>query len=212
MVCSVMFTTSLALGNRQLDLRNTIVNFVLIPSGFFIGAHWGLVGLCSAWLVSVPLAYAFSVPAVLRFIGIRARELIAECGPPAVAAAVDVCGGRGASPGAGRAVRDRGARGAEWSRAPCLFRRHGAHFPPPSGRRAQFRSLVARQGCAQGTATDRQDSRLWLAEIARHTVDHTTDSRSRYRLNSRGVALPAEVLRGRAVYRPEAHARLAAGP
>lgn len=88
MVCSVMFTTSLALGNRQLDLRNTIANFVLIPSGFLIGAHWGLVGLCSAWLVSVPLAYAFSVPAVVRFIGMRARDLAAECGAPAAAAGV----------------------------------------------------------------------------------------------------------------------------
>ena len=88
MVCSVLFTTSLALGNRQVDLRNTIVNFVLIPGGFFIGAHWGLVGLCLSWLVSVPLAYAFSVPAVLRFIGVRALDLIAECGPPAAAAAV----------------------------------------------------------------------------------------------------------------------------
>jgi O-antigen/teichoic acid export membrane protein len=88
MVCSVIFTTSLALGNRQLDLRNTILNFVLLPSGFFVGAHWGLVGLCSAWLVSVPLAYAFSVPPVLRVIGIRARDLAAECGPPAAAAGV----------------------------------------------------------------------------------------------------------------------------
>jgi teichuronic acid exporter len=88
MVCSVLFTTSLALGNRQLDLRNTIASFVLIPSGFFIGAHWGLVGLCSAWLVSVPLAYSVSVPAVLRFIGIRWLDLIAECGGPAVAAGV----------------------------------------------------------------------------------------------------------------------------
>jgi O-antigen/teichoic acid export membrane protein len=88
MVCSVLFTTSLALGNRQLDLRNTTANFVLIPGGFYVGAHWGMLGLCLAWLVSVPLAYAFSVPAVLRFIGIRALDLIAECGPPAATAAV----------------------------------------------------------------------------------------------------------------------------
>lgn len=88
MVCSVLFTTSLAMGNRQLDLRNTVMNFVLLPSGFYIGAHWGLVGLCSAWLVSMPLAYAFSIPAVLRSIGIGARDLVAECGPPAVAAAL----------------------------------------------------------------------------------------------------------------------------
>jgi teichuronic acid exporter len=88
MVCGVMFTTSLALGNRQLDLRNTVINFALIPSGFFLGAHWGLVGLCSAWLISVPLAYAFTVPAVLRFIGIRTLDLVKECGAPAAAAAV----------------------------------------------------------------------------------------------------------------------------
>ena len=88
MVCSVMFTTSLALGNRQLDLRNTIINFAVIPGGFFVGAHWGLTGLCLSWLVSVPLAYAFSVPAVLRVIGVRVLDLTAECGPPAVAAGV----------------------------------------------------------------------------------------------------------------------------
>jgi O-antigen/teichoic acid export membrane protein len=88
MICSVLFTTSLALGNRQLDLRNTILNFVLLPTGFFVGAHWGLIGLCSAWLVSVPFAYAFSVPAVLKCIGIRGRELAAECGAPALAAGV----------------------------------------------------------------------------------------------------------------------------
>lgn len=88
MVSSVLFTTSLALGNRQLDLRNTVINFIVLPSGFFIGAHWGLVGLCSAWLVSVPLAFSFILPAVLRFIGISALDLIRECGAPATAAGV----------------------------------------------------------------------------------------------------------------------------
>jgi teichuronic acid exporter len=86
MICSVLFTTSLALGNRRLDLRNTILNLILLPSGFFIGAHWGVVGLCSAWLVSVPVAYSFSVPAVMRFIGVRSLYLVRECGAPALAA------------------------------------------------------------------------------------------------------------------------------
>ena len=88
MICSVLFTTLLALGNRQVDLRNTIINLVVLPGGFFVGAHWGLLGLCGAWLVSVPLAYSFTVSAVLRCIGIRPRELIAECGAPAIAAAI----------------------------------------------------------------------------------------------------------------------------
>lgn len=88
MVMGVMFTTSLALGNRKLDLRATIIQAVLIPGGFYIGAHWGLMGLCSAWLVSVPLAYSFSVPPVMRFIGIRALDFAVECGAPAVAAGI----------------------------------------------------------------------------------------------------------------------------
>ena len=45
-------------------------------------------GLCSAWLVSVPLTYAFTFSALMRFIGIRARDVLAECGAPAVAAAL----------------------------------------------------------------------------------------------------------------------------
>jgi O-antigen/teichoic acid export membrane protein len=90
MACSLIFTASLALGNRQLDLRNTVANFVLLPTGFYIGAHWGLVGLCSAWLVAVPLAYSFSLPRVLRAIGVRPLEILAECGAPAAAAGVMV--------------------------------------------------------------------------------------------------------------------------
>jgi O-antigen/teichoic acid export membrane protein len=85
MVSSIIFTTSLALGNRTIDLRNTILNLIFLPTGFFFGAHWGLVGLCLAWLVSVPLAYLCSVPPALRLIGIGAIDLIRECLPPAVA-------------------------------------------------------------------------------------------------------------------------------
>jgi O-antigen/teichoic acid export membrane protein len=144
MICSVLFTTSLALGNRQLDLRNTIANFVLIPSGFFIGAHWGLVGLCSAWLFSIPLAYAFSVPAVLRFIGVRALDLMAECGAPAFAAGVMYAAVAAFLPAARRPACGRGALCAECRWCLGLFCRHGAHFQTPSGQCPQFRSLGAR--------------------------------------------------------------------
>jgi O-antigen/teichoic acid export membrane protein len=88
MVVSVLFTAGLALGNRQLDLRNTIVNFILLPSGFFIGAHWGLKGLCVSWLISVPIAYSIFLPALIRFLGFRPAELLAECGAPIVATAI----------------------------------------------------------------------------------------------------------------------------
>jgi O-antigen/teichoic acid export membrane protein len=88
MICSILFTTSLALGNRQLDLRNTVANFALIPTGFFIGAHWGLMGLSLSWLVAVPLTYAVSVPAVLRALDITWQEFARQVRAPLCAAAV----------------------------------------------------------------------------------------------------------------------------
>jgi O-antigen/teichoic acid export membrane protein len=87
MICGVLFTTSFALGNRRADLRNTVVNMIFLPTGFFIGAHWGLIGLCSAWLVSLPLAYSITLRSILRRTGVRVADLIKECGAPALAAA-----------------------------------------------------------------------------------------------------------------------------
>ncbi len=88
MICNILYTTSLALGNRALELRNTIINFLLLPTGFYVGAQWGLVGLCSAWLVTIPLAYSFTVMSVVRFIGVPISGLLAECAAPAAAAAI----------------------------------------------------------------------------------------------------------------------------
>lgn len=88
MVCNILYTTSLALGNRSVELRNTIFNFIVLPTGFYVGAHWGLVGLCLAWLVTIPVAYSFTMRAVTKFIGVRISGLLAECAAPAAASAV----------------------------------------------------------------------------------------------------------------------------
>jgi O-antigen/teichoic acid export membrane protein len=88
MIGGVLFTTALALGNRQVDLRNTMVFSALLPLGFFVGSHWGLNGLCVSWLVTVPLAYSITVRSVTRSIGIRVRDLARECGIPVLATIV----------------------------------------------------------------------------------------------------------------------------
>jgi teichuronic acid exporter len=88
MIGGVLFTTVLALGNRQVDMRNTIVFSILLPLGFFVGSQWGLIGLCVSWLVTVPLAYSITLIGVTRIIGIRLRDLGRECGIPLVATAL----------------------------------------------------------------------------------------------------------------------------
>lgn len=87
MIFSVLLTTSLALGHRKLDVRNTVANLVVIPTGFLIGAQFGLVGLCASWMVAVPLVYALTVPPAMRNVGFRRADLMRTAGPPSLAAA-----------------------------------------------------------------------------------------------------------------------------
>jgi O-antigen/teichoic acid export membrane protein len=43
-----------ATGNPQLSMRASVVGAILFASGFFIGVHYGTVGLASAWLICAP--------------------------------------------------------------------------------------------------------------------------------------------------------------
>ncbi len=43
------------IGEYLASFKNTVFATILFPVAFIIGSHWGLVGVCSAWLVAYPL-------------------------------------------------------------------------------------------------------------------------------------------------------------
>ncbi len=45
----------MGLGEFAASFRNTLFAVILFPIAFVIGSHWGLVGVCVAWLVATPL-------------------------------------------------------------------------------------------------------------------------------------------------------------
>lgn len=45
----------MGLGEFAASLRNTIFAVILFPVAFVVGSHWGLVGVCTAWLVATPV-------------------------------------------------------------------------------------------------------------------------------------------------------------
>jgi len=45
----------MGMGEFAASLRNTIFNTVLFVVAFLIGSHWGLIGVCTAWLVAYPV-------------------------------------------------------------------------------------------------------------------------------------------------------------
>jgi O-antigen/teichoic acid export membrane protein len=72
----------MGLGEFAASLRNTIFATFLFPTAFVIGSHWGLLGVCAAWIVAYPL----QLLALLRRVAIVARtsigHLVAPLLPP----------------------------------------------------------------------------------------------------------------------------------
>ena len=45
----------MGMGEFAASLRNTTFNTILFVVAFLIGSHWGLIGVCGAWLVAYPI-------------------------------------------------------------------------------------------------------------------------------------------------------------
>jgi len=44
-----------AIGEYVASFKNTLFATILFPLAFIVGSHWGLIGVCAAWLVAYPL-------------------------------------------------------------------------------------------------------------------------------------------------------------
>ena len=75
MLGNVFSTAISALGKAWVELRNTLVTAIVLPSGFLIGVQWGVDGLALSWMITVPLSYGFNFPRSRRVLGIRLMEI-----------------------------------------------------------------------------------------------------------------------------------------
>ncbi|MGD9617227.1 MAG: lipopolysaccharide biosynthesis protein [Alphaproteobacteria bacterium] len=56
----ILYTFLIGIGQFGASFKNTVFASILFPTAFLIGSHWGLLGVCTAWLVVYPL-YFFSL-------------------------------------------------------------------------------------------------------------------------------------------------------
>ena len=75
MIATPIFTTALGLGNMRGDVRNSVASAVIMPLGFLVGVVWGVDGLATSWLVSVPLLLSLTLGRTLRAIGVPPLEI-----------------------------------------------------------------------------------------------------------------------------------------
>jgi O-antigen/teichoic acid export membrane protein len=74
-----------AAGRPDVDLANALVFTLLLPAGFIIGSHWGLLGLSLTWVSVFPVAFLWTMRASLKALGTTLGALARSVAMPAVA-------------------------------------------------------------------------------------------------------------------------------
>ena len=87
-----------ALGRPDINLKATITGALLLPPGFLIGAHYGPIGLATAWLTILPLMVYINVTRAKCVLEFKTTELAAHLKGSFIGAALMLVVVSGATP------------------------------------------------------------------------------------------------------------------
>ena len=87
MLNAIFSTSTIGLGRAGVDLRNSVVNIVVLPLAFFIGVHWGVNGLATSWTIAIPAVFVIVFPRISQALGITLREIADSVWAPVVSGA-----------------------------------------------------------------------------------------------------------------------------
>ncbi len=88
MIGSIISTTIMSMGRVDIAMVTNVIGACLIPPLFYVGAHYGIVGLSVAWLVVTPLMFMLNMFRALPILGLSMRAVFAEMWRPMISAAV----------------------------------------------------------------------------------------------------------------------------
>ena len=88
MIGSIVTTTIMSVGRVDVAMVTTIIGAVVSPPLFFIGAHYGIVGLSVAWLAVTPIMFALNMFRALPIVGLSIRVVLGEIWRPLAGSAV----------------------------------------------------------------------------------------------------------------------------
>jgi O-antigen/teichoic acid export membrane protein len=87
MLSAVLWTAATALGQAKLYLLNTALAAAILSAAFLVGVQWGVDGLASSWLVTVPCVFAVNFPRLSKALGITFGAVVASVYAPLTAGA-----------------------------------------------------------------------------------------------------------------------------
>lgn len=73
-----------AMGRPDVGVKALAIGCVIMPIAFYVGAHWGLVGISLSWLIAYPPYFYISMKIVLSTIGMSFGTYVREFTYPAL--------------------------------------------------------------------------------------------------------------------------------
>ena len=86
MIANLMNPAVMAIGRPDISFFNILSASVAIPIGIMIGVHWGLLGVCLAWVIVFPLVFLYNLSRVVTVLRIRLLDVLSTMARPALAA------------------------------------------------------------------------------------------------------------------------------
>lgn len=75
------------IGRGGVVFMNVLTACLVMPVAFWIGAHWGLLGLCVAWVLGFPLVLIVNLWRMLPLVALRLRDVLSALAPAALTSA-----------------------------------------------------------------------------------------------------------------------------
>ena len=73
------------IGRTSVVLRNAVTASLILPGAFWIGAHWGLIGMSMAWIIGFPVVFVVNLRRMLPLVGLKISDILKAALLPALA-------------------------------------------------------------------------------------------------------------------------------
>ena len=87
MLSPFLNTAFQGIGLGGVVFRNVFTACLVMPAAFWVGAHWGLFGLCVVWVLGFPVVFIVNLRRMLPLVALRLRDVLSALAPAALTSA-----------------------------------------------------------------------------------------------------------------------------
>jgi hypothetical protein len=87
MLSPFLNTAFQGIGRGGVVFMNVLTACLVMPAAFWVGTHWGLFGLCVAWVLGFPLVFIVNLWRMLPLVALRLRDVWSALAPAALTSA-----------------------------------------------------------------------------------------------------------------------------